>query len=104
MPRKLCQSIHYYVNYHQFERLENPVAGGYKYLRETQGTALPNFSLCWFVWRQENKRDEKSACTQERQCKLNCFYVNINIFSNVNIGENISTSQRCNSNINNRNR
>ena len=36
MPRKLCQSIHYYVNYHQFERLENPVAGGYKYLRETQ--------------------------------------------------------------------
>ena len=35
--KEWCQSIHYYVNYCQFERLENPVAGGYKYLMEASG-------------------------------------------------------------------
>ena len=55
MPRKLCQSIHYYVNYHQFERLENPVAGGYKYLSKTQDSAFLNFSMRLVTRKEMNK-------------------------------------------------
>ena len=70
-------SENYYVNYHKFERLENPVGRGYKYLRFLGDTGGR---------RSAYTKDSKWS-TQKTQ--LNCFSANTNIFSNVNIGENI---------------